>query len=180
MLTDLAAYGVELYARLQAATGIDVHHVRCGSLLLARTPGRMDELRELAAVARRNGVPYELVSPEGVQRLFPLASTEVLLGGLHQPDDGHINRGLGTLALAAGAHREGGPVREGVRVRGVRTEHGHLVAVETDRGVVECETAVLATGLCADRPSLPAPADHGGAGPAVRDALARSTAQDGA
>lgn len=146
-LTDLAAYGVDLYARLQDETGIDVNFTQAGSLLLARTAGRMDEVAETAVVARRKDVPHALVTPAEIQQLVPLVSTDALLGGLHQPNDGHVNPGLATLALAAGAHRAGARFVEGVRVTGIRTEAGRVSAVDTERGAVVCDRAVLAAGL---------------------------------
>ena len=48
VLTELASYGVDLYRGLGDETGVDVNLVQPGSLTLARTPGRLDELRYLA------------------------------------------------------------------------------------------------------------------------------------
>jgi choline dehydrogenase-like flavoprotein len=44
VLTELASYGVDLYGRLGVETGVDVNLAQPGSLTLARTRGRMDEL----------------------------------------------------------------------------------------------------------------------------------------
>ncbi|MCU1400079.1 MAG: dependent oxidoreductase, partial [Acidimicrobiales bacterium] len=90
----------------------------------------------------------EIVAAQRVAELFPLAVAGGLVGALHQPDDGHVNPGLAALAFATGAHRAGAVFREGVTVSGIRTDAGgRVVGVETDRGVVECERAVLAGGL---------------------------------
>ncbi len=146
-MTELAAYGIATYQRLQAETGIDVSFNQCGSLLLARTEGRLDELRHTAAVARQMGVPVSLVSPEEVVRRWPLASADRLVGGLLQPEDGHVNPGYVALALAKLAHERGVTIRENVRVTGIRHHDGVVTGVRTDLGDVECERVLLAAGL---------------------------------
>jgi glycine cleavage system aminomethyltransferase T/glycine/D-amino acid oxidase-like deaminating enzyme len=151
-LTALASYGVDLYDRLGRDTGIEVGLEQPGSLTLARTPGRLDELRYLAMVCRDAGVPAELIPPGRVPELFAPAVPDGLTGALHQPQDGHVNPGLAALALAAAGHRRGVVIREGVRVLGIATStdpgrFGRVSAVLTSLGRVECERVVLAAGL---------------------------------
>jgi len=146
-LTELAAYGIDLYRRLGALADVDVSFNQCGSLVLARTTGRMDELRYTRAIARQAGIEAELLPASEVSRLWPLASTEGLYGALRQSLDGHVNPGLATFALAKLAHEGGVAIREGVRVRGLLVDGGAVVGVSTDRGDVPCERVVLAAGL---------------------------------
>ena len=140
-LSELAGYGVDCYARLQEETGVDVSFNRCGSLALARTPGRWDELGRQQMVVEQLGAEAHLVGPEDVQRLWPLASPDGLLGGLHQPGDGHVNPGHAAMALARGAHLRGAAVREGVSVLGLVVEEGAVVGVRTDQGLVAAGTS---------------------------------------
>lgn len=147
MLSDLAAYGIATYERLQADSGVDVSFTQSGSLLLARTPGRMDEARYVAALARQKGVPVELLTPAEVVQHWPLASTDRLLGGLLHPQDGYLNPGLAALALAKLAYEHGVTIRENVEVTGFRHLDGAVVGVRTSLGDVECERVLLAAGL---------------------------------
>lgn len=146
-LTELASHSVDLYARLHEETGVAVNLEQPGSLTVARTAGRLDELKLNAIIARHHDVPAEIVSPERVAELHAFARAEGLVGALHQPHDGHVNPGLTALALAAGAHARGVTIREGVSVRGIRGAANRVHAVVTDRGDVECEQVVLAAGL---------------------------------
>ncbi|MCU1397856.1 MAG: dimethylglycine oxidase, partial [Acidimicrobiales bacterium] len=100
VFTELAAYGVSRYASLGAETGVDVNLVQCGSLTLARTPGRLEELRYFAGVCRHHGIPNEIVAAQRVWELFPLAVADGLVGALHQPEDGHENPGMAALSFA--------------------------------------------------------------------------------
>ncbi len=146
-MTELARYGIDLYRGLRSDSGPDVSFTQCGSLSLARTPGRWDELRYAATVARQRGVPAELVGPDRVTELWPLAVADGLVGALHQPADGHVNPGQAALALAELAHARGVQIREDVAVRDVLHEAGAVVGVVSSLGAVECERVVLAAGL---------------------------------
>jgi heterotetrameric sarcosine oxidase gamma subunit len=146
-MTELAGYGVDAYSRLEAETGVPIGYHRSGSLTLAQTPGRMDEMAYTAAMARHHGVEANIVAPEAVAELWPLASTEALLGGLHQPGDASVNPGWAALALAKGAHDRGVMIREGIGVDRILTSGDAVVGVRTERGIVECETVVACCGL---------------------------------
>jgi glycine cleavage system aminomethyltransferase T/glycine/D-amino acid oxidase-like deaminating enzyme len=146
-LSELASYGVDCYARLQEETGVDVSFNQCGSLAVARTPGRWDELHRQHMVVGQLGFEAHLVGPDDVARMWPLARAEGLVGGFHQPQDGQVNPGHAAMALARAAHLRGAAVREGVAVDGVRVTDGTVVGVETSRGFVAAEHVVLAAGL---------------------------------
>ena len=146
-MTELANYGVDLYRGLAEETGVDVHFRPTGSLTLAENDGRMTELRYAAAIARHHGIEARLLEPAEVPEVWPLISTDGLVGALLQPGDGTVNPGYAALALAKGAHDRGVTIREGVRVSALLTEDGSVTGVRTDRGDVEAETVVLACGL---------------------------------
>ena len=79
--------------------------------------------------------------------MSPLLAVGDLTGGVLFEDDATVNPGWAALATAKAAHDLGVRAVEGVRVTGFRLEHGRLTGVETDRGAVECEVAVIAAGL---------------------------------
>lgn len=146
-LTSLSKYGVDFYEQLESRTGVDVHLRQPGSITLCRTPGRLDEVRYSDMVARHNGVPSRLLTPDEVVELHPLASTYKLLGGMYHSRDGHVNPGLSALAIAKLAHDNGATFREGVSVTGISTIKNRVSVVHTTLGDVECENLVLAAGL---------------------------------
>lgn len=146
-LTGLAAYGAATYRTLGERSGVEVSFTPSGSLSIARQPGRVDELQYAHDVATNAGIEAEVVDAERIAALWPLASTEGMLGGLYFPGDGHVNPGYAALAFATLAHRAGVTVREGVDVRRVLVEDGRAVGIETSRGTVRADTVVLAAGL---------------------------------
>ena len=146
-LTGLASYGPALYSTLQEHTSIDVGLHQPGSISIARTPGRVDELLYAADVAHHCGITARVLGPEGIAELWPLASTDSMLAGLFFPDDGYVNPGYAAIALAQLAHEAGVMIREGINVTALLTDHGVIRGIRTTKGDVLADTVVLAGGL---------------------------------
>ena len=145
-MTRLIRYSTELYASLEAESGLATGWKRCGSVSVARTPERMTQLRRTISAARAQGVEIEELSPKEAGDKWPVMRTDDLVGGVWLPGDGKANPADITQALARGARNGGAIVREGVRVTGVETEKGRVKAVLTDQGRVECEVLAICAG----------------------------------
>jgi 4-methylaminobutanoate oxidase (formaldehyde-forming) len=148
-LTKMMMGSVELYRTLGAEVGLETGWREVGSLRLASSQERMEELRRQAGWAKTFGLPLELISPEEVQRLFPPMSAEGVLGAAYLPTDGYIDPSQLTFALAEGARRGGAEIAQRTRVTGIRVERGRVTGVETDQGAIETEIAVNAGGMFA-------------------------------
>jgi glycine cleavage system T protein len=148
-LTRLMMDSVALYARLKAETGVDVGWRPVGSLRLASSRERMEELERQAGWGESFGLPLELVSAGEAQRRFPLMTPKGVLGAAFLPTDGYLDPSGLALALAEGARRGGARICEGVRVTGIRLDRGAVRGVETDHGSVEAEVVVNAGGIYA-------------------------------
>ena len=146
-LTELSRINASLYAGLPAETGVETGFRRVGSLTLARTPGRMQELRGAADMHGEFDVEARILEPAQVRDSWPIAEIDDLVGALLVPTDATVNPGDATLSLAKGAHDRGAVFAFGVTVTGFRIEHGAVTGVETDRGPIEADTVVLAAGL---------------------------------
>src|SRR5438093_3320321 len=148
-LTKMMMNSVELYRRLEDEVGLETGWHEVGSLRLASSEERMQELRRQAGWAKTFGLPLELVSAEEAQRRFPPMSTDGVLGAAYLPTDGYIDPSQLTFALAEGARRRGAELFTNTRVTGIRVERNRVTAVETDRGDVETELVVNAGGMFA-------------------------------
>jgi len=148
-LTRLMMNSVALYAGLNAETGVDVGWRPVGSLRLASSRERMEELERQAGWATSFGLPLELVSADEARRRFPLMTQDGVLGAAFLPTDGYLDPSGLTLALAEGARRGGAQICEGVRVTGIGVDRGAVHRVETERGSIEAEVVVNAGGIYA-------------------------------
>ncbi|HRK23866.1 MAG TPA: FAD-dependent oxidoreductase [Beijerinckiaceae bacterium] len=145
-MTRLIRYSTELYASLEAETGLATGWKRCGSVSVARTPERMTQLRRTISAARAQGVEIEELSPKEAGDKWPVMRTDDLVGGVWLPGDGKANPADITQALARGARNGGAVVREQVRVTAIEVENGRVKAVVTDQGRVDCEMLAICAG----------------------------------
>ncbi|HJW22815.1 MAG TPA: FAD-dependent oxidoreductase, partial [Candidatus Limnocylindrales bacterium] len=132
-LTRMMMYGADLYRRLTAETGVDLAWHEVGSLRLASTPARLEELRRQAGWAKTFGLPLELISPGEAQERFPLMSLDGVLGAVWLPTDGWLDPSGLAHALAAGARSRGATIRQHARVVGIGVRRGRVTGVEVER-----------------------------------------------
>ena len=148
-LTRLMMDSVALYGRLKDQTGIDIGWRPVGSLRLASSRARLEELERQAGWGTSFGLPLELVSAEEARRRFPLMVTDNVLGAAFLPSDGYLDPSGLALALAEGARRGGARIHEGVRVTSLEVSRGGAHRVVTDQGSVETDVIVDAGGIYA-------------------------------
>jgi glycine cleavage system aminomethyltransferase T/glycine/D-amino acid oxidase-like deaminating enzyme len=148
-LTRMMMSSVELYRTLEAEVGLETGWREVGSLRLASSAERMEELARQAGWAKTFGLPLELISAQEAEELFPPMSTDGVLGAAYLPTDGYIDPSQLTFALAEGARRGDAEVATHTRVTGITVERGRVTGVETDKGAIETEIVVDAGGIFA-------------------------------
>ena len=152
-LTRMMMYGSDLYRRLAAETGTDPSWHEVGSLRLASTPERFEELRRQAGWAKTFGLPLELITAAEAQALFPLMSTDGVLGAVYLPTDGWLDPSGLALALAAGARARGAQIRTHTRVVAIGQERGRVTGVTVEhkgeRSEIRADVVVNAGGMFA-------------------------------
>src|SRR6202030_737297 len=70
-LTQMMVTSVDLYRALGEEVGLETGWHEVGSLRLASSPERMEELARQAGWAKTFGLPLELVSADEAPRMFP-------------------------------------------------------------------------------------------------------------
>jgi 4-methylaminobutanoate oxidase (formaldehyde-forming) len=148
-LTKMMMHSVDLYRRIGKESDFDPGWTECGGIRLASTEERMEELRRQAGWAKTFGLPLELISAAEAQELFPLMSTEGVLGAAWLPTDGYIDPSQLTYALADGARRGGCRIFTDTRVTGIEVRDGRVRGVSTERGDIAAEVVVDAGGMFA-------------------------------
>lgn len=149
-LTKMMMYGVELYRRLAAETGVDPSWHEVGSLRLASSRERIEELQRLAGWGQTFGLPLEIVTAADALALWPLFDPEGVEGAAYLSTDGYLDPSGLAFALAEGAKRGGATIRTGVRVTAIDVERGRVRGVRLDDGtVVRTEIVVNAGGMYA-------------------------------
>jgi 4-methylaminobutanoate oxidase (formaldehyde-forming) len=140
---------VDLYRTLEAEVGLETGWREVGSLRLASSPERLEEITRQAGWAKTFGLPLELISAAQAQALFPPMSTDRVLGAAYLPSDGYIDPSQLTFALAEGARRRGAEVNTNTCVTGITVERGEVTGVETGMGTIETGIVINAGGMYA-------------------------------
>ncbi len=148
-MTRLAKYSQELYFGLEAETGVATGFKRNGSITVALSDERMEELRRSAAMARAFGVEIDEISPTDIAARYPGLSVADVVGGVWLPKDGQADPVNITQALAKGARNFGVKIHQGVKVTGITKANGRVTGVTTDAGNITADYVVNAGGMWA-------------------------------
>lgn len=139
-------YAVDLYRSIEAETGQGVSWHNCGSLRVAATEAHRDWLMHIRDAVIARGQDCRWVAPDEIAALNPIYDTSHIIGGIHTPDDGHVDPSGTCQALAAGARQMGAKIIRHNRVTGISAAPGGEWNVETEQGSILCEHVVNAGG----------------------------------
>ena len=145
--TNLAKYTLDLYRDLEAETGQATGFRQTGSISLARTAARDEELKRQAAMATSFGVEIHRISMDEVKEKAPMLRTNDLVAAYFMPGDGTTNPTDTSQSLAKGARANGVTIAEGIKVRQVLTKNGAASGVVTDQGEITADYVVLCGGM---------------------------------
>ncbi|WP_195819298.1 GcvT family protein [Roseobacter sp. MH60115] len=146
-MVGLKSHSIALYKKLRDDPDYPVgYHHGDGGIRLANTEGQMQGYRHFASMARGMGVDYEVIDAAECARRHPLISTENLLGGLWDGEDGDIDPAQLCQALAFHARKAGADVYRHTSVTGLTQHEDDTWTVHTDKGDIDCDVVVNACG----------------------------------
>lgn len=146
-MVGLKSHSIALYKKLRDDPEYPVgYHHGDGGIRLANTEEQMQAYRHFASVARGMGVEYEVIDAEECARRHPLISTENLLGGLWDGEDGDIDPAQLCQALAFHARKAGAEVYRNTPVTELTQHKDDTWTVHTEHGDIDCDVVVNAGG----------------------------------
>ena len=146
-LTRLAAYSARLFEDLETETGQATGYRTPGSISVASDSERWEEMLRGMSMAKTVGVEIRKMELDEAIEMCPLLNIDDLVGALYIPHDGQTSPVDTTMALAKGAKAKGARIVEGVAVEKLTHDAGRITGVETEKGFIEAETVVLASGM---------------------------------
>ena len=129
-MTRLAKYSADLYVKLAAETGVETGMRQVGSISVALTGERHEELLRQATVARIFGVDVAEISPTEVKAMYPHLNVDDVVGAVHLPLDGQCDPANIAMALAKGARMRGAQIFEHTKVVAVTRAAGRVTGVD--------------------------------------------------
>ena len=151
-MTRLAKYTQELYVNLEAETGVQTGCRWVGSITLALTEARKEELLRQASMARAFGVEVHEISPKEVTEKYPHVKVDDITQAVFLPSDGQGDPANITQALAKGARLRGAKTFEGTKVTKIHKDRTRVTGVDWEneageQGHTACEHVVIASGM---------------------------------
>ena len=133
-MTRLAKYSADLYVKLEGETGVATGMRQVGSISVALTAARHEELLRQATMARAFDVDVQEINPSDVKAMYPHLNVSDVVGAVHLPLDGQCDPANIAQALAKGARMRGARIIEGVKVTGVLDDGQKVTGVEWEHG----------------------------------------------
>ncbi len=146
-LTELAKYTAGLFEGLEKETGQATGFKQNGSISLALTEGRLEELMRGASMAKNFGLDVKVITLGEIKERVPHYNLAGVKGGVFLPKDGQVNPIDVTQALASGARSRGAKIFENVKVTRILTQDFKATGVETSEGTIMADKIVMATGM---------------------------------
>ena len=152
-MTKLAKYSADLYLGLEAETGVATGMRQCGSVSVALTDERREELYRSAAMARAFGVACEELSPAEVKERYEHINLEGVTGGIWLPTDGQADPANIALAMAKGARQNGAVIKERTNVTHIARDGRKVTGVDwvsddgAEQGHIACDMIVNCAGM---------------------------------
>ncbi|MEJ6394609.1 FAD-dependent oxidoreductase [Gymnodinialimonas sp. 2305UL16-5] len=146
-MVGLKSHSIALYKRLRDDPDYPVgYHHGDGGIRLANTEAQMQGYRHFASMARGMGVEFEVIDAEECARRHRLISTENLIGGLWDGEDGDIDPAQLCQTLAFHARKAGAEVYRNTPVTALTQHKDDSWTVHTEHGDIDCDVVVNACG----------------------------------
>ncbi len=144
----LCEYSMSVLHDLEQETGQSTGFKQVGSLSIAHSEARFEELKRIAAMNNAFGVTrVDIITTEEIRALYPFLETSDLLGASWVEKDGTASPVDVTMAFIKGARQLGAKCIEEIAVTAISKENGKVTGVITDKGEIKADFVVNCGGL---------------------------------
>ncbi len=145
----LAQWTVQLYSQLQLNGQPCFYPV--GSMEIAYTPERHEELKRRLGHALAWGLPAEIISPEEAKRKIPILAIDHVYSALYVPSDGIAKAVRACEVMANQAKERGAAFYAHTPVQGIEIANGRVQAVLTSQGRIRTDVVLVCAGIWGPR-----------------------------
>lgn len=143
--TKMLMDAVEIVKELERQASKEIF-VRTGSVRIAETPERVEEIKALVAMGKSIGFDIDHISTGDVASLLPYMKTDDLLDSCYCPSDGHVQPAELVASYVKVGRSHGVEYRVNSRVEKVLIEGGRALGVRAADGEVHAPVVVNAGG----------------------------------
>lgn len=146
----LCEYSMAVLNELEEETGQSTGFKQVGSLTIAHSEARFEEIKRIAAMNNAFGITQvDMVTPEEAKAIYPFLKSDDLLGACWVGQDGTASPVDVTMSFIKGARGRGAKCIEGITVTDVTSANGAVTGVMTDQGPIVSDFVVNCGGLWA-------------------------------
>lgn len=142
---DLTLKSFAMWQSFKDDLGIDVEYRPRGHLLAAASQREWENLLSTQTLKKSQGLKYEVLSPQDVERVEPAISSRNLAGATLSRE-ASINPFKLIYGMGAKAEEYGAKVYQYTKVKEIKVSQHKVTEVVTDKGVFSGDLFVLATG----------------------------------
>lgn len=114
-------------------------------MLVVGGAGDLESLRANVALQQAQGVNTGMIAPQEISEIAPGYSDEGIGAACYEPDAGVADPMATTHCFARRAQELGATIREGVEVARIITNGERVIGVETNVGIIEAGSVIVAT-----------------------------------
>src|SRR6266508_2693931 len=148
-MCELSQRTVRLYSELALDDQPCFYPV--GSMEVAYTPERWEDLKRKRGFATSLGLEAELIDPAEARRKLPLLDDSKIHGAYFVPSDGIARAVRAGEALANAARAQGVAFYGHTRVTGIDVSNGRVQAVVTPQGRIAADLVLICAGIWGPR-----------------------------
>ena len=146
----LCEYSMAVLKELEEETGQSTGFKQVGSLTIAHSQARFEEIKRIADMNNAFGITQvDMVTPEEAKAIYPFLKSDDLLGACWVAQDGTASPVDVTMSFVKGARGRGVKCIEGITVTDVTSSNGAVTGVMTDQGPIVADFVVNCGGLWA-------------------------------
>ena len=143
--TRMLIDGVEIVKELESEANVEIY-VQTGSLRVAETPERAQEITDLVEMGKRIDFDIDHIPIDDVAAKLPYMRTDDLLNACFCPTDGHLQPAELVSAYVTLGKRYGVKYRTGCATKKILVESGHAKGVLTAEGEFHAPCVINAAG----------------------------------
>lgn len=142
---EILKWSCAAWVELDEALDHAMEYQRCGQIRYIEREEDLAVARDWIEAERRAGLDPELLQPADLRKIEPLLQAPIV-AATWSPGAATVTPFLAVRALLTDAARRGLTLRSHEPVRDLVRRNGRVAGVVTDRGAIEAEAVVLATG----------------------------------
>lgn len=144
-MTQLARYTVQKLSSIEKDGQNCFNDV--GGLEVATTPERVEELKRKDGYAKSWGIEARILSAKECVEMYPHLNKDVVLGGLHTPNDGLALAARATQLLIERTRQAGVRYLDLTPVTGIEQTNDHVTGVTTPNSTIPADIVISCAGF---------------------------------